>query len=151
MEVEKDIDVAFLHRGDVVLVRPASNVPADGTVILGKTEVDESMLTGEALPVPKLSGSQVLGGSITTSGIIVFKITRTPTKGFLSGNQKLVAEAQSSRAPTQALAYRIASMFTPVVLVLASLTFFIWLGLGVSGKVEPQYGAGVDACCMRLL
>ncbi|KAJ3030210.1 hypothetical protein HDV00_009009 [Rhizophlyctis rosea] len=145
MEEGEELAVELLQRRDVVFVRPSSRIPADGLVVKGKADVDESMITGESLPVLKQSGSKVLGGTISSDGTLIVQISHVPSEGVLSGIQHLVQDAQSSRAPTQALADRIASIFTPAVLVIAAIVFFIWLGVGMSGMIVIEYPPAIEA------
>lgn len=103
------------------------------------------MITSESLPVARHAGCQVLGGSVTSDGVLLVRITHVPSEGVLSGIQRMVQEARASRAPTQALADRIASVFTPVVLVIAGIVFCIWLGVGSSGLVAGEYPPAIEA------
>ncbi|MCF8068688.1 MAG: heavy metal translocating P-type ATPase [Desulfobacterales bacterium] len=113
----------------IVVVRPGERFPVDGIVIEGKTSVDESMITGESLPVDKNSGDSVIGGTINQAGYLKFKATRVGNKTALSQIIKLVQEAQGSKAPIQAIADRVAGIFVPSIITIAFLTFVIWWAL----------------------
>ena len=127
-EVETPVD--DLVAGDHVVVRPGGRVPLDGVVLSGRSSVDESMLTGESLPVNKEEGSGVIGGTINKSGRLVVQVTRTGEDTTLAQIIKLVEQAQGSKAPIQRVADQVSAVFVPVVLVLAALTFIGWLALG---------------------
>jgi Cu+-exporting ATPase len=121
-----EVDVASLVPGMTVLVRPGERIPADGKIVEGTALVDESMLTGESLPVDKQAGDEVIGGSISKSSSFRFEVTGTGENTFLAGVIKLVNQAQNRKAPIQRLADRVAGIFTPVVLLAGILTFAIW-------------------------
>ncbi len=123
---ETDVPTADVGVGDCVRIRPGERIPVDGAVIEGASTVDESMLTGESLPVEKGPESKVFGGTVNRTGSFVFRTTRVGSETTLARIVKLVAEAQGSRAPIQRLADRVAAVFVPIVLVLAALTFAAW-------------------------
>jgi len=112
--------------GDVVLVRPGERIPVDGEVIDGASDVDESMLTGEPIPVDKKPGDTMAAGTINGQGVIVFTATRVGRETALAQIIRLVQEAQGSKAPIQALADRVAAVFVPAIIVIAVLVFTIW-------------------------
>ncbi len=121
-----DVPVDDVVAGDLIRVRPGERVPVDGVVVEGASTVDESMLTGESLPVEKTSGATVFGGTVNRAGSFVFRATRVGSETTLARIIKLVEEAQGSRAPIQRLADRVAAVFVPIVLGLAALTFAAW-------------------------
>ncbi|MBI5251582.1 MAG: copper-translocating P-type ATPase, partial [Desulfomonile tiedjei] len=123
---EVDIPVEFLQKGDVILVRPGERIPTDGTVLSGSSSVDESMLTGESMPVDKKEGSEVFGATINKSGSFTFQATKVGSETALAQIIRLVEEAQGSKAPIQRLADKVASVFVPVVFAIAIATFLIW-------------------------
>jgi P-type Cu+ transporter len=127
---EHDISIADVVVGDLVRVRPGERVAVDGEVIEGGSSVDESMLTGESLPVTKEPGSSVVGASLNRTGSFTFRATRVGASTVLAQIIRLVEEAQGSKAPIQRLADRVASVFVPIVLIIAALTFIVWLWLG---------------------
>ena len=127
--VERDIPVAEVRVGDVVLVRPGEKVPVDGVVVDGSSAVDESMLTGEPLPVPKKAGDTVIGATLNRSGSFRLRATRVGRDTVLQQIVRLVQEAQGSKAPIQRLADVIASYFVPVVICVAIATFVLWFDL----------------------
>jgi P-type Cu+ transporter len=126
---DADVPVGDVRVGDVVRVRPGENVPVDGTVIDGSSAVDESMLTGEPLPVSKAAGDTVVGGTLNTTGAFRFRATRVGADTVLQQIVRLVQQAQGSKAPIQRLADRISGVFVPVVLCLAVVTFVAWYDL----------------------
>ena len=132
---EVDIPVGEVAAGDLVLVRPGERIPVDGEVIEGSSAVDESMITGESMPVDKGPGSQVTGATINTSGSFKFHATRVGSETVLAGIISLVEEAQGSKAPVQRLADVIAGYFVPAVFAIAAATFVLWLLLGP----EPSF------------
>jgi P-type Cu+ transporter len=127
---DREIPVAQLVAGDEVLVRPGERLAVDGEVVEGRSAVDESMLTGEPLPVAKGPGDPVVGATINGPGALRMRVTRVGRDTVLSRIIRLVREAQGSGAPVQQLADRISAVFVPVVLSLALLTFVIWYDLG---------------------
>ena len=127
---EKDIPLSLVAPGDTIIVRPGESVPVDGLVIEGKSSVDESMLTGEPLPVDKGPGAQVTGGTINGEGRLKFEATRVGKDTALARIIRLVQEAQGSKAPIQALADRVAAVFVPGVIGIAFVTFILWWVVG---------------------
>ncbi|MBA2520744.1 MAG: heavy metal translocating P-type ATPase, partial [Chloroflexia bacterium] len=130
--VEQDIPVERVVAGDLVRVRPGEKVPVDGVVVEGRSALDESMLTGESLPVEKAPGDSVIGATLNKTGGFVFRATKVGAETTLAQIVKLVEAAQGSKAPMQKLADTISSYFVPVVLVLAVATFGAWLLFGPS-------------------
>jgi len=124
-EIEKHIDE--LKSGDIIVIKPGTKIPADGIITSGSSSVNEAMITGESLPVEKIIGSKVIGGTINTSGYFEFEITTIGKNSVLGQIIKLVEEAQGSKAPIQNLADKVASIFVPVVVLIAIVTFFVWL------------------------
>ena len=127
---ETDVPIAEVAVGDLVRVRPGERVAVDGEVVEGASAVDESMLTGESLPVEKGPGAAVVGGSVNRTGTFAFRATRVGRETVLAQIIKLVEEAQGSKAPIQRLADRVAAVFVPVVLVIAGITFSVWWAWG---------------------
>ena len=132
---EVDIPVGEVAAGDLVLVRPGERIPVDGEVIEGGSSVDESMITGESMPVDKAPGSQVTGATINTAGSFKFRATRVGSETVLAGIIRLVEDAQGSKAPVQRLADVIAGYFVPAVFAVAAVTFVLWLLFGP----EPSF------------
>jgi len=127
---EKEISIEELKVGDIMIVRPGEKIPTDGEVIEGQSTVDESMATGESLPVEKKVGDKVIGATINQEGVLKIKATKVGKDTFLAQVIKLVEEAQRSRIPIQEFADKVTSYFVPVVLIIALFTFFGWLILG---------------------
>jgi Cu+-exporting ATPase len=123
---EKEIALSKVARNMVVVVRPGERIPVDGTIIEGQSAVDESMLTGEPLPVDKNINDMVVGGTINGEGLLKFKATRVGQETALAQIIRLVQEAQGSKAPIQALADRVAAVFVPGVILIALTTFGLW-------------------------
>ncbi|HLZ13023.1 MAG TPA: copper-translocating P-type ATPase, partial [Candidatus Acidoferrum sp.] len=132
---EKDVPLAAVEQGDLLRVRPGERVPVDGVVQEGASAVDESMLTGEPMPVEKSAGDDVTGGTLNTSGGFVMLARRVGNETMLAQIVKLVSEAQRSRAPMQKLADHVAGIFVPVVVAVAAATFLIWAMAGP----EPRF------------
>jgi Cu+-exporting ATPase len=124
---EVDVPVEQVVVGDVVVVRPGERVPVDGVVIEGASAVDESMLTGESLPVEKNIGDQVIGGTLNRLGSLRFRATKVGAETALAQIIRLVEEAQGSKAPVQRFADRISAVFVPAVLSIAFVTFLVWM------------------------
>jgi Cu+-exporting ATPase len=127
---ERDIPIEQVVRGDVAIVRPGERVAVDGIVREGRSAVDESMVSGESIPVMKEPGEEVIGGTLNTSGTFRFEATRVGRDTVLAQIVRLVQEAQGSKAPIQRLADLVTSYFVPVVLGVAALTFVIWFVFG---------------------
>ncbi|MBR5260527.1 MAG: cadmium-translocating P-type ATPase [Eggerthellaceae bacterium] len=125
-----EIPLAQVMAGDAVLVRPGEKVPVDGLVIEGASEVDESMLTGEALPKVKRVGDTVTGGTLNTTGALTVRALRVGADSTLARIVRAVEDAQGSKAPVQRLADRIAAVFVPAILLIALVTFIAWFALG---------------------
>ncbi|MYN08565.1 heavy metal translocating P-type ATPase [Massilia sp. FT127W] len=124
--VEQDMPISAVRVGDVVVVRPGERVPVDGTVTEGASHVNESMLTGESLPVAKHPGARVTGGAINGEGLLLVRTDAVGSETTLSRIIRLVESAQAEKAPVQRLVDRVSSVFVPVVLVIAALTFAGW-------------------------
>ncbi|MFN8482451.1 MAG: heavy metal translocating P-type ATPase [Anaerolineae bacterium] len=133
--VEQDIPVETVMVGDLVRVRPGEKVPVDGVVTEGRSALDESMLTGESLPVEKSPGDQVIGATLNKTGSFVFKATKVGKDTTLAQIVRLVEDAQGSKAPMQRLADTIAGYFVPAILLLAVLTFVGWMIFGPEPKL----------------
>ena len=124
--IEIEIPVDRVEVGDVVLVHPGEKIPVDGVVVDGRSSVDESMLTGESLPVEKKPGEEVIGGTINKLGLLKFEATKIGKETALAQIIKLVEEAQASKAPIQNLADKISAIFVPTVIGIALVTFLVW-------------------------
>ena len=122
--------MADLKPGDIVLVRPGARVPADGTIVEGEADVDESMVSGESRPVPKSSGDKVVAGTVATDSSIRVRVEAVGENTALAGIQRLVAEAQASRSRAQALADRAAALLFYVAAFSGAATFLVWSALG---------------------
>ena len=129
-EGEQDVPVAEIRVGDELLVKPGERVPLDGLLREGQTQMDESMLTGEPLPVAKVVGASLTGGAINGEGLVRMQVTAVGNETVLSRIIRLVEDAQAAKAPIQRLVDRVAEIFVPVVLVIALLTGLVWLWLG---------------------
>jgi P-type Cu+ transporter len=127
---ELDMPVESVDIGDVVVVRPGEKIPVDGLVLSGESAVDESMITGESIPVTKREGDEVIGATMNTSGSFHFEATKVGQDTALYQIMRMVEEAQGSKAPIQRLADRISALFVPAVIGVAAATFVIWLLLG---------------------
>jgi P-type Cu+ transporter len=127
---EVEVPLGAVLPGDIVLVRPGERIAVDGIVLSGLSTADESLLTGESAPVPKSPGSELIGGSLNYEGALEYRATSVGSQGVLGQMLRLIDEAQSSRAPMQQLADRVSSIFVPVVLALALISFAAWIGFG---------------------
>ena len=127
---ERDVALAAVAPGDLLRVRPGDRVPADGVVVSGASAVDQSMLTGESMPVEIGAGSAVIGGTLNASGTFVMRTTRVGRDTALARIVELVQRAQGSKAPIQRLADRVSELFVPAVLIAAAATFLVWLLVG---------------------
>lgn len=127
---EQDVPLTDIHVGDHLNVRPGEKIPVDGSVLIGQTTIDESMLTGEPMPVDKKPGDRVVGATINQTGALVMVAERIGSNSLLSQIVALVAQAQRSRAPLQRLADKVSAWFVPTVIAIAILTFVVWWLLG---------------------
>ncbi len=139
--VEREVPVDEVQVGDIVLVRPGEKIPVDGTVIEGRSAVDESMLTGESLPVEKGPGDAVIGATLNRLGALKFEATRVGRETALAQIIRLVEEAQGSKAPIQRLADRVSAVFVPAVIAIALLTFVGWYFFGPPVPVNADVSA----------
>ena len=130
--LEVDVPTSEVQVDNLVRIRPGERIPVDGVVVEGASTVDESMLTGESMPVEKTTGAPVFAGTVNVTGGFVFRATRVGAETTLARIVRLVEEAQGSRAPIQRLADRVAAVFVPIVLVIAAATFVAWSALGPS-------------------
>jgi Cu+-exporting ATPase len=144
---EKDVALDQVKRGDLLRVRPGERVPVDGVIREGASAVDESMVTGEPLPVEKAAGHKVTGGTLNTSGSFVMEAERVGSETMLAQIVKLVSEAQRSRAPMQRLADKVAAYFVPAVVLAAIVTFFGWVFFGP----EPRFAHALVAAVSVLI
>ena len=150
-DIEQEVPADALTPGDLVLVRPGERLATDGVVARGASAVDESMLTGESLPVDKAAGSPVFGGTLNQSGAITFRVTKTGADTALARIVEAVEQAQGSRAPIARLADVVSGVFVPVVLGIATLASLVWFGLdptadGFATAVERFVAVLVIAC-----
>ncbi|CAO1634342.1 unnamed protein product [Parajaminaea phylloscopi] len=153
--IEKRVPGELVQKGDYVKVVPGERIPADGVVIRGSSTIDESVVTGESMPVVKMAGSQVIGGTVNGSGTFDFLVQKAGKDTSLAQIVRLVSEAQTSKAPIQAFADRIAGIFVPTVIALGLLTFFSWmllcLLLGTSSLPDVfQRDQSNFAVCLKL-
>ena len=135
---EMDLPIAEVTVGDVVIVRPGERIPVDGIVTEGSTTVDESMLTGESMPVEKRPGDTAIGATININGLIRFQASKVGRDTVLAQIIRLVEDAQGSKAPVQRLADRVSSVFVPVVVGLALVTFLAWFFIGNAGFTQSM-------------
>ena len=138
---EEDVPIEKLVVGDVVVVRPGETVATDGLIVAGSSAVDESMVTGESLPVEKRAGDDVTGRTLNRSGVFRFRVTRVGADTLLAQIVRMVEEAQGSKAPIQRLVDRVAAVFVPVVLVVAFASALAWLAFGP----HPSFGYALTA------
>src|SRR3954471_8303817 len=144
---EEDVALDAIAVGDILRVRPGDKVPVDGTVIEGRSALDESMVTGESMPVTKEAGAAVIGGTMNQSGALVIEARKVGRDTMLSRIVQLVAEAQRSRAPIQRLADQVSGWFVPAVIVVALLAFAAWAIWGP----EPRFSYGLVAAVSVLI
>ncbi|EPE03548.1 heavy metal translocating p-type atpase [Ophiostoma piceae UAMH 11346] len=151
---EKLIPTELIQVGDIVILRPGDKIPADGTMVRGETYVDESMVTGEAMPVQKRKGSGLIGGTVNGHGRVDFRVTRAGRDTQLSQIVKLVQEAQTTRAPIQRLADTLAGYFVPTILLLGFMTFIVWMVLSHVLSNPPtifmEESGGKTFVCVKL-
>ncbi len=132
--VEEDVAIDTVQKGDILRVRPGEKIPLDGVIIEGKSSIDESMISGEPMPVEKNIGDHVIGATVNQTGTFIMKTKKVGAETLLSQIVHMVAEAQRSRAPIQKLADTISGYFVPIVVLISVLTFIIW----ANGGPEPR-------------
>ncbi|MFN4182796.1 MAG: heavy metal translocating P-type ATPase, partial [bacterium] len=137
---EREIPVEEVQVGDIVVVRPGEKIPVDGVVVEGYSSVDESMVTGESLPVEKKAGDVVIGATVNKTGTFKFRATKVGAETFLAQMIQMVEDAQATRAPIQRLADRVVSYFVPVVMMIAVSTFFLWFVFGPEPRLLYALG-----------
>src|SRR5262249_41052484 len=136
---DEEVPLEQVHKDDRLRVRPGEHVPVDGVVEEGSSAVDESMITGESIPVEKSAGSRVIGGTLNQTGSFIMRAERLGAETVLAQIVRMVAEAQRSRAPIQSLADKVSSYFVPAVVLVAVLTFAGWLLWGP----EPRFAHAI--------
>lgn len=139
-----EVDVDALAEGDTILVRPGERLPVDGVVVDGSSNVDESMITGEPVPVQKIAGTSVTGGTVNGSGSLTFRASRVGADTTLSQIIRMVEEAQGAKLPIQGLVDRVTLWFVPAVMALAGLTVVVWLAFGPDPALTFALVAGVS-------
>ena len=148
--IETEVAIDDVRVGDIVLVKPGETIPVDGVVIEGRSAVDESMLTGESLPVEKKQGDAVIGATLNKLGLLKFEATKVGKETALAQIIKLVEDAQGSKAPIQKLADQVSAVFVPIVIAIALLTFAGWYFLAPQVDDQftraDQYGCRVGDC-----
>ncbi|MGP4062220.1 heavy metal translocating P-type ATPase [Halobacillus sp. H74] len=140
---EEEIPVDQVQVGDEILVKPGEKIPVDGSILSGKTSVDESMITGESIPVEKQAGEPVIGATLNKNGTIRMEAERVGKDTALSGIVKIVEEAQGSKAPIQRTADTISGIFVPIVVGIAVVTFLIWYIFVAPGELPPALEAAI--------
>jgi Cu+-exporting ATPase len=138
---ERDVPVEDVRGGDVIVVRPGERVPVDGEIVSGASTVDESMLTGEPVPVEKREGDTVVGGTVNRTGAFRYRATTLGSDSVLARIVRLMRDAQASRAPIQRLADRLSGVFVPVVIAIALATFAAWYAASEGGQVVRAFAA----------
>jgi len=136
--LEVDISIINILEGDIVIVKPGVRLPVDGLIISGSSSIDESMITGESIPVDKKSGDTVVGGSLNKNGFLKMRATNLGKDSVLSQIVHLIEQAQGSKAPVQKMADKVSSIFVPIVISLASLSFIFWWYLGDSLNIPTS-------------
>lgn len=144
---EEDIAIEDVKKGDVLLIRPGEKIPVDGVVVEGNSSVDESMITGESMPVEKMTGSSVTGATLNRQGLLKVEATRVGKDSTLAQIIKLVEAAQGSKAPIQKLADQVSAYFVPAVIGAALITFLVWMFL----VPAPAASLGVSAFTRALI
>lgn len=127
---EREVPINEVVHGDLLIVKPGAKIPVDGVITDGSSFIDESMVTGEPMPVEKKNGDTIVAGTMNTNSTFIFKATKVGAETLLASIIRMVEEAQGSKAPIQALADKISSVFVPVVLVIAVITLILWLAIG---------------------
>ncbi len=141
--IEIDLPLDAIQHGDIILVRPGERIPTDGVVLSGKSSVDESMLTGESMPVEKSTQDRVIGGTLNQRGSLAYRATALGAESMLAQIVRLLRDSQASRAPVQRLADRISAIFVPSVLVIAIATFAAWRLVAPAAGIMQAFAAAV--------
>ncbi|WP_414121583.1 heavy metal translocating P-type ATPase [Corynebacterium nuruki] len=141
---EHEVQLDDLQVGDLVRVRPGEKIPVDGTVVSGRCAVDESMVTGESLPVTRTEGDEVVGGTVAGSGTLLVRAGKLGADSMLSRIVDMVAEAQRSRAPIQSVVDKVAAVFVPTVIGIALVAVVVWLSVGPDPRLTHALIAGVS-------
>lgn len=141
--MESGVPLESIQTGDMILVRPGERIPTDGEVVAGKSSVDESMLTGESLPIEKIAGERVMGGTLNQHGSLQYRATALGAGSMLSQIVRLLRDAQGSRAPIQRIADQISAVFVPTVLGIAIVTFLLWRFFAHDAGVMQAFAAAV--------
>ena len=141
--IEGEIPVEDVVKGDIIIVKPGQSIPVDGTIIFGNSSIDESMLTGESIPVEKKVGDKVIGASINKSGFFKFEAQKVGDDTALSQIIKLVEEASSSKAPISKMADKISGIFVPVVIAISIISTVVWLIIGADFEFALSIGIAV--------
>jgi Cu+-exporting ATPase len=136
---ERDVPLEQVQRGDRLRVRPGEKIPVDGKVLEGRTSVDESMITGESIPVEKTIGDHVIGGTVNQTGSFLMEAERVGSETMLARIVEMVAQAQRSRAPIQGLADKVSAWFVPAVMAVAVIAFIVWAAIGS----EPRFAYAI--------
>jgi Cu+-exporting ATPase len=137
------VPLASVQSDDILVVRPGERIPVDGVVVKGTSSVDESLITGESIPVTRTEGDRLIGGSINYDGALTYRATSVGEESVLGQMLRLMEEAQSSKAPMQQLADRVSGIFVPIVLVLALVTFVLWAWLDPSGGFSRAFAVAI--------
>jgi P-type Cu+ transporter len=140
---EVEVLLASVKSGDTLVVRPGERIPVDGVIVKGTSSVDESLITGESVPVARKEGDKLIGGSVNYDGALIYRATSVGTDSVLGQMLRLMEEAQSSKAPMQQLADRVSGIFVPVVIVLALATFVLWAWLDPAGGFTRAFAVAV--------
>jgi P-type Cu+ transporter len=146
---EVEIPISKVKTGDIVLVKPGERIPVDGTVTEGNSSVDESMMTGESMPVDKITGSKAIGGTVNINGYLKIRTEKTVNQSFLSKIITLVKDAQKSKPKIQRIADRVSAIFVPIVIVIAIGTFIVWnfaIGQSLSYSLLKAVAVLIIAC-----
>ncbi len=140
---ETEVPLAEVHPGDLLVVRPGERIPVDGVITVGTSSVDESLITGESIPVSRSKGDRLIGGSLNFDGALTYRATSVGADSVLGQMLRLMEEAQSSRAPIQQLADRVSAIFVPAVLVIAAITFTLWAWLLPAGGISRAFAIAI--------
>src|SRR5262249_40184070 len=150
--LEVELPIEQVHVGDELVVRPGEKIPVDGVVLSGTSSVDESMITGESIPVEKGADDALIGATVNQQGLLHLRATKVGGDTVLANIIRMVEQAQGAKAPIQRLADTISSVFVPTVLVIATLTFIVWALIGnLSGAKDSWITAIVAAVAVLVV